>query len=185
MKKNIGAVVGLYPTPVTVIGSIVNGKATWNNIAHIGIVGLDSIMLSIRKGRYTSIGIKENKVLSVNLVNEEMLEATDYVGIVSGHKVDKSEVFEYHMGELNTPIINKSYLSMECELVDIYEYGNYENFILKVVNTYVEEEKLNDEGKVDYEKVRPLLFEMPTRTYLKTGDKVGKCWNEGKDYAKK
>lgn len=185
MKKNIGAVVGLYPTPVTVIGTVVNGKVNWNNIAHIGIVGLDSIMLSIRKGRYTSIGIKENKTLSVNLVNEDMLEATDYVGIVSGHKVDKSEVFEYHMGELNNvPIIDKSYLAMECELVDTYEYGNYENFILKVVHTHVEVDKLSEDGKIDYEKVRPLLFEMPTRSYLKTGDVVGKCWNEGKDFGK-
>lgn len=183
MKKNIGSVVGLYPTPSTIIGTVVGDKVNWSNIAHIGIIGLDSIMLSIRKGRYTNLGIKENKTVSVNLVNEDMLVEADYVGIVSGESVDKSQVFKYHMGELkNVPIIDKSPLSMECELVDIYDTKDYDNFILKVVHTHVEEDKLDENGKINYEKVRPLLFEMPTTSYLRTGDVVAKCWNIGREY---
>ncbi len=183
MKKNVGSVLALYPTPTTIIGTVVDGKVNWSNIAHIGIIGLDSIMLSIRKLRHTNRGIKENKTLTVNLVSEDMLVEADYVGLVSGKNVDKSNIFEYHMGELeNTPIIDKSPLVMECELVDIYDTKDYENFILKVVHTHVEQDKLNENGKIDYEKVRPLLFEMPTASYLKTGDVVAKCWKIGKEY---
>jgi flavin reductase (DIM6/NTAB) family NADH-FMN oxidoreductase RutF len=162
---------------------VVEGKVNWSNVAHIGIIGLDSIMLSIRKGRHTNIGMKENKTVSVNIVNEDMVVEADYVGLVSGKTVDKSKVFEYHMGELkNVPIIDKSPLAMECELVDIYDTKDYDNFILKVVHTHVEEEALDEKGKIDYEKVRPLLFEMPTTSYLKTGDVVAKCWNIGREY---
>ncbi|KZL91784.1 flavin reductase [Clostridium magnum] len=71
---------------------------------------------------------------------------------------------------------------MECELVDIYDTKDYENFILKVVHTHVEEDKLDENENINYEKVRPLLFEMPTRTYLRTGDVAGKCWSAGKEY---
>lgn len=184
MKKNIGSVVGLYPTPSTVIGTVVNGTANWANVAHIGIVGLDCIMLSINKVRYTNIGIKENKTVSVNIVSEDMVVAADYVGLVSGHKEDKSEVFAYHMGELNTPIIEQSPLVMECELVDIYDTENYDNFILKVVHTHLDEDKLDKNGKIDYKKVSPVLFEMPTKTYLRTGDEIAKCWNVGREYNK-
>jgi len=183
MKKNIGSVVGLYPTPATVIGTVVGDKVNWINIAHIGIVGLDCVMISSRKEHFSNEGFKENKTLSINLINEKILKAADYIGMVSGKKIDKSEVFKYHMGELlNTPLIDDSYLSMECEVVDIYEHGNYDNFILKVVNTYVEEEMLDENGNINYEKIRPILFEMPTRSYLKTGEKVGKCWSIGKDF---
>ncbi len=182
MKKNIGSVVGLYPTPSTIIGTMVDGKVNWSNIAHIGIVGLDSIMLSIRKGRYTNLGIEQNKTVSVSLVSEDMIVEADYVGIVSGKSVDKSKVFKYHMGELNVPIIDKSPLVMECELVDIYDTQDYANFILKVVHTHVEEDKLDEKGKISYEKIRPLLFEMPTQSYLRTGVVVAKCWNVGKEY---
>ncbi len=185
MKKDIGSVIALYPTPTTVVGTVVEGKVNWMNIAHIGIIGLDSIMISSRKSHYTNQGIKENRTLSVNLVNEDMLVEADYVGIVSGKKVDKSNVFQYHMGELkNVPIIDKSPLSMECKVIDIYDTENYDNFILKVVHTHVEEEMLDENGKIDYEKLKPLLFEMPTRNYLKTGAVVGKCWNIGNSYNK-
>ncbi|AGK95769.1 flavin reductase family protein [Clostridium pasteurianum] len=182
MKKNIGAVVGLYPTPSTMVGTVVGNKVNWCNVAHIGIIGLDSIMLSIRKGRYTNLGIKENKTVSVNLVSEDMVVEADYVGLVSGKTVDKSQVFEYHMGELNVPIIDKSPLAMECELVDIYDTKDYDNFILKVVHTHVEEHAIDKSGKVDYQKLRPVLFEKLTRTYLRTGDVIAQCWNVGREY---
>ena len=127
MKKNIGSVLALYPTPTTIVGTVIDGKVNWITIAHVGIIGLDSIMLSSRKSHYSNQGIKENKTASVNLVTEDMLVEADYVGIVSGKTNDKSKVFEYHMGELkNVPIIDKSPLTMECELVDVYDTQNYD-----------------------------------------------------------
>lgn len=183
MKKNIGSVIGLYPTPATVVGTVVEGRVNWLNIAHIGLIGIDRVMISSRKEHYSNRGIKENKTVSINLVNEAMLVEADYVGIATGSKTDKSKVFAYHMGELkNAPLIDKAYLSMECEVVDVYDHGIYDNFILKVVNTYVEEDMLDEAGKINYEKIRPVLFEMPTRSYLKTGDVIAKCWSAGKDY---
>jgi flavin reductase (DIM6/NTAB) family NADH-FMN oxidoreductase RutF len=182
MKRNIGSTVGLYPTPSTVVGTLVNGKVNWSNIAHIGIIGLDCILLSIHKQKYTNIGIKENMAASINLINEDMVVKADYVGMVSGKSTDKSEVFEYEMGVLNVPIIKDSPLAMECELVDIYDTGNYENFILKVVHTHVEEYALTDDGKINYEKVNPLLFEMPTQSYFSMGSRIAKCWNVGKEF---
>lgn len=183
MKKNIGAVVGLYPTPVTVVGTEFEGKVNWINICHIGIIGLDKIMLSMNKVHYSNKGIKQNKTVSVNLVSSDMLVEADYVGLVSGNKVDKSNVFEYYFGALNgAPLIKKSPVSMECEVVDNYETETHDNFILKVVNTYVDENILTSDGKIDYEKVNPILFEMPQRTYLTTGKVIAKCWNEGKKY---
>jgi flavin reductase (DIM6/NTAB) family NADH-FMN oxidoreductase RutF len=185
MKKNLGPVVGLYPTPVVIAGTVIDNKVNWINIAHIGIIGLDSIMLSMGKSHYSNQGIKENKTVSVNLINEEMLVEADYVGMVSGKTIDKSEVFDYYMGELkNSPIIKNSSLVMECEVVDNYETKTHDHFILKVAHTHADENVLNENGKIDYEKVRPILFEMPTRTYLKTGDKVADCWSIGKEYRK-
>ena len=49
------------------------------------------------------------------------------------------------MGEAGTPVIRKAPLTMECSVADIY-------------NT-----------------LKPVLFEMPAYTYLKTGEVLGKC----------
>jgi hypothetical protein len=39
-------------------------------------------------------------------------------------------------------------------------------------------------GKIDYEKVRPVLFDMPNRQYFSIGKPVGKCWSIGKSMMK-
>ena len=183
MKKDIGSIVALYPIPTTIVGTVIEGRVNWLNVAHIGLIGHDTIMLSVNQTNYSNQGIKKNKTVSVNLVGENMLVETDYVGTVSGKTVDKSHVFDYHMGQLqNVPIIDKSPLVMECEVADIYEYKGRDNFILTVVHTHVEDELLDDKGKIDYQKMKPILFQMPTRQYLRTGDIAAKCWDVGKAY---
>lgn len=182
-KKNIGKVFALYPTPDTIIGTEVDGKVNWINIAHLGIIGMDKILLSMHKSHYSNKGIKENKTASVNLISNDMISKADYVGMVSGKKVDKSKVFEFYNGNLKAaPLIKDSPISMECKLIDNYETKDEDNFILEVVNTYVNEDVLDNSGKIDYEKAKPVLFEMPTKSYMEIGKKVGKCWNDGKDY---
>lgn len=181
MKKNIGSVLGLYPTPLVVVGTLVEGRVNWVLVGHLGIMGHDRIMISLAKLHYTNQGIKENKILSVNIVNEAMLKQADHVGSVSGGKTDKSSVFPYYLGEAGAPVIEVSPLVMECSVDDIYETKGFENFILKIENTYVEEGMLTPNGKINYAKLKPVLFEMPTYEYVRTGDIIGKCMTFGKE----
>ncbi len=187
MQKNIGSVMGLYPMPVTVCGTVIDGKVNWVTIAHVGVVDHKILLISVDKNHeQTNNGIMENKTVSVNMVNHDMLEAADYCGIAKVAKTDKSNVFEYHFGELKTaPIIDNAPLVMECEVIDVYEVGSFNNYILKPKNTFVQEEFLTENGKVDYEKISPILFEFQSAQYLSTGKVVGKCWNYGKDFTQK
>lgn len=175
MKKNIGPVLGLYPTPLVVVGTVVGGKANWTLVGHLGIIGHDRIMISMAAPHHSNKGIKESRVLSVNIVDEALLQKADYVGSVSGVKTDKSGVFAYHIGENGAPVIDESPLSMECRVEDIYETPNFESFILSITGTFVEENALDEKGRIDYTKLKPVLFEMPGYTYLKTGETLGRC----------
>lgn len=184
MKKNIGATLALYPTPVVVVGTEVNGKVNWLLAAHVGIIGHDRIMLSLFNKHYTNEGVRQTGKVSVNMVSEAMLERADYVGCESGAKTDKSGVFSYRKGEGGTPVIDESPLVMECEVVDNYETETFDNFICRITNTYVDENCLNEKGKPDYVKLRPVLFEMPNYTYMRTGGVIGKCTSFGQNYKK-
>lgn len=175
MKKNIGSLLALYPTPVTVIGAMNGENPTWTLVAHIGIIGHDRVLVSLAAQHFINGCIKDTKKLSINLVNEEMLPDVDYVGSISGAKTDKSTVFEYNLGKDGTPVICKSPLTIECSVVDVYNTPNFESFICTINNTYVEEEYLNENGKINYNTLKPVLFEFPTYQYLKTGDVIGKC----------
>lgn len=176
-KKNIGSLLALYPKLMTVIGAEVEGKVNWLVVGHTGIIGHDRILVSMSKQHYTNQGIKKLKKFSINLVSREMLPKADYVGSVSGASVDKSDVFAYHIGENGTPVIDASPLTMECNVVDTYKTDGFDNFICAVVNTYAAPDVLDSNGKLDYTRLNPVLFEFPTYSYLATGEVIGKCLN--------
>ncbi len=176
-KKNLGSLLALYPKPMTVVGTKVEGKVNWLVVGHTGIIGHDRILVSMSKQHYSNQGIKKLKKFSINLVSREMLPKANYVGSVSGEMVDKSDVFAYHIGENGTPVIDVSPLTMECNVVDIYETEGFDNFICTVVNTYASPDVLGSDGKLDYTRLKPVLFEFPTYSYLATGEVIGKCLN--------
>ena len=176
-KKNIGNLLALYPKPMTVVGTEIEGKVNWLVVGHTGIIGHDRILVSMNKQHYSNQGIRKSKKLSINLVSREMLPKADYVGSVSGASVDKSDVFAYHIGENGTPVIDISPLTMECNVVDIYETDGFDNFICAVINTYAAPDVLDSNGKLDYTRLKPVLFEFPTYSYLATGEIIGKCLN--------
>ena len=92
-KKNIGATLALYPCPVVVVGAMVNNKPTWTLVAHAGTVAHSHLMVSLVQAHYINQGIRDNKKLSVNVVDESWLMDADRMGTISGNKVDKSEAF--------------------------------------------------------------------------------------------
>lgn len=58
MKKNIGNGLALYPTPLVVVGAMVDGKPNWLLVGHLGIMGHDHVMVSLAKPHYTNLGIR-------------------------------------------------------------------------------------------------------------------------------
>ena len=188
MKIKLGGMNVLYPTPTVLVGAIVDSKPNFITIAHIGIVNHAQpflISMSLGKVHYTNAGIIENKAFSVNLPSEKMVVKTDYVGMVSGKKTDKSSVFDIFYGELShAPMIEECSLNMECKLYDIYDTPTHDLFIGEIVETYAEESVLT-EGKVDIAQVKPLLFDMSSLKYWALGEPIAGCWNVGKQMKKK
>lgn len=175
MKKNIGSKLALYPMPITVIGAMNGDVPTWTLVGHLGIIGHDRVLVSLAAPHFINAKIKETEKLSINLVDEIILPKADYIGSVSGNKVDKSQVFAYETGDSGAPIISNSPLTMVCSVADIYVTPNFENFICTIDSTYVDEKFLDKNEKIDYNKLKPVLFEFPTYQYMKTGEILGKC----------
>ena len=172
MKKKLDGINVLYPTPTTILGAIVEGKPNFITIAHIGIVNHAKpylISFSLAKPHHTNPGIRENKTFSVNIPSEDLVVETDYVGLVSGKKTDKSNLFEIFYGELeNAPMIKECPINMECRLYDTYDTPTHDLFIGEIVETFADESVLT-EGKVDLAKLKPLLFDMSSVKYWSMG----------------
>lgn len=188
MKNKLGGINVLYPTPTTILGAIVKDRPNFITIAHIGIVNHAKpylISFSLAKPHHTNAGIKENMAFSVNIPSEDLVVETDYVGLVSGKKTDKSDLFEIFSGELEfAPMIKECPLNMECRLYDTYDTPTHDLFIGEIVETYADEFVLTG-GKVDIAKLKPLLFDMSSVKYWSLGDVVASCWSVGKQLKRK
>lgn len=187
MKENIGPTNCLYPMPITIVGSLSDGRVNYMPVAHVGIMNLDVqnyISVSLAKIHYTSVGIKENKTFSVNIPSKELVVETDYCGLVSGYDIDKSHVFETFYGQLKTaPLIKECPINMECQLYKILDFKTHDLFIGEIISTHVNKDVLTEE-KVDLNKLKPILFDMASKKYFKLGESFAKCWGVGRKYKK-
>lgn len=180
MKISLGPVNSLYPMPTVLVGANVNGKPNYITIAHVGIMDLQSVSLGMAKTHFTNAGIRENGTFSINFPSAEMVEITDYCGIVSGREVDKGRLFRHFYGELGSaPMIEECPVNMECRLIKTVDFPKHDIFIGEVVQTYCSEEFLM-KGGIDLMKVQPILFSMQDRGYWKIGPRFSQAWYAGK-----
>ena len=191
-KNKIKASSYLFPRPVVLVGANINGKPNFEPLAYISSIEDKPPLIAIAsyETHFTNIGIKENGSFSVNTPSEEIIEATDYCGIVSGKETDKSGLFEVFYGELKTaPMISKAPLNLECKVIKSFlikdltgvEKG-HELFIGEIVNAYAEEEYLT-EGEPDISKLKAFTYSM--KQYWKLGEPIAKAWEIGKKYISK
>ena len=186
-KINLGSTIPGYPMPVSLVGAFVDGKPNFLAVAWFTMAGYKPprIAITLGKGHYTNPGIRENKTFSVCLPSEDMVEMTDYCGIVSGKKTDKSEIFDLFYGELKTaPLIRDCPLCIECKLAEIVDSSSNEIFIGEIMGIHTEERFLTD-GKLDFRKMKPLILSQPDTSYWSLGEQVANAWNIGKKYKAK
>ncbi|MBM4241590.1 MAG: flavin reductase family protein [Euryarchaeota archaeon] len=181
-KINIGKNVFIYPMPVTLLGTMVEGKANFMALGWVTRINANPplLALGVNKVHQSCRNIEENRAFSINFPNADMIVETDYCGLVSGEDIDKSNIFEVFYGELETaPMITSCSLNLECKLFHKYQLPTNKLFIGEIVGAYTEERYLTD-GKPDISKMNPLLLTMPDNNYWNVGEPVGKAWNIGK-----
>lgn len=88
-----------------------NGEQlTWTLGVPGGIIGPVYLLVSDAAPYFINDYIKKDQKFFTNSGNEEMLPKVDYIGSVSGYKVDKLGVFDYKPGLSQTP----AFLSLEA-----------------------------------------------------------------------
>ncbi len=171
--------------PTTLVGATVEERPNFITIAHVGIMDPASLSLGMSKAHYTNAGIKQYGTFSVNLPPAKMVQATDYCGLVSGRRVDKTKLFNVFYGKLKTaPMITECPISMECKLTKVVDFPKHDIFMGEIVATYAEETVLTD-GVVDYSKVQPFFFTMTDNGYWKLGERFAQAWSVGRVLDKK
>ncbi len=176
-----------YPAPCSLLGTNVGGRVNFMTLAGYSVVSVKPpyIMAAVAKIHYSNQGIKDTGAFSINIPSTSMAEATDYCGMVSGRKFDKSNVFEVFYGEEGkAPMIVECPYNLECKLVQTVDLPADDLFIGEIVAAYTDNRYLTN-GVPDMAKIDPFVLSMPDKTYVSLGSPVGRAWGMGKSRIKK
>jgi flavin reductase (DIM6/NTAB) family NADH-FMN oxidoreductase RutF len=182
-RKNFGPNHALVTTPQPCVM-----VATWDKdhtpdvmmAAWAGQYDNKQIVISMSKHKTTD-NIELTGAFTVSFADIRTVAESDYFGLVSGHKVpDKVAKVGFTVTpspNVDAPIINEYPLTLECKVV------SWADGILigEVVNMSADESILTD-GKVDLEKLQPIVFDAASVTYRAVGEVVGQAWGSGKKF---
>jgi flavin reductase (DIM6/NTAB) family NADH-FMN oxidoreductase RutF len=172
----------LGPMPTVLVGANVDGKPNYMAVAWVGIMDFDFVSVAIHRGRHTYGGIVANRTFSINIPSFDLVQETDFCGMVSGKDFDKGALFESFYGQLGTaPMIQQCPINIECRLVHTLDiFPTHDAFIGQVVEVYGDEAYMAD-GEIDIAKVRPILFVQSEPAYWQLGERFGKLGSAGRE----
>ena len=182
-RKNFGPEHALMTTPQPCVMI-----ATWDKdhnpdvmmAAWAGQYDFRQIVVSMSKHKTTE-NLELTGAFTVSFADVRTVAESDYLGLVSGSKVpDKVAKAGFTCSpspNVDAPIIDQYPLTLECKVV------SWADGILvgEVVNMSADDSILTD-GKVDLDKLQPIVFDAAAMTYRALGDVVGKAWGAGKKF---
>lgn len=182
MRKNFGVQPAVYPMPVFIIATYgEDGTPDAMNAAWGGISEANEISICISADHKTTENILNRKAFTVSMADADHVVACDYVGIVSGNDVpDKFAKAGFHALKsefVDAPLIEELPMAVECNLIS-YDAESC-RLVGEIVNVSADERILNEEGKVDPVKLRPITFDPMNNAYLVLGEKVGNAFADG------
>ena len=183
MKKSLGAVGELFPQSVFIIASYgEDGTPNAMNAAWAGECDYGHIAINLGSHLSTANIIRRG-AFTVAPANTDNIISADYFGIAKGEKVNKARQsgLTFTKSEhVDAPVIEEYPLTMECEVVSVDGDEKDARIVGRVVNVLADEAILDEEGRVDFSRMRPVVYDSARRVYRVVGAPVADAWSVGK-----
>ncbi|WP_092335155.1 flavin reductase family protein [Desulfosporosinus hippei] len=147
------------PFPTVLVGADVNGKPNYATLGAYGVVSMKPVLyISLKSTHHTTAGVKENGYFSVNIPSADLVQKTDYCGIVSGKTTNKSNVFASFYDDIGkAPMISECPINYLCKVIQTIPIFDFEMFLGEIVAVYANEQCLSD-GRPDPIKIDPIIM---------------------------
>ena len=184
MKKSIGARTLHFPAPVWLVGTY--DAQDHPNLMAASWAGIccsvpPCVMVAIRKARYTHANLLARQAFTLCVPSEDQVKIADYLGIVSGRKVDKFQ--KAGLTAVRSEVVDAPYAQefpavMECRLRQTVELGSHTQFIGEIMDVKVEAGMLDEHGAPLAAKLRPFAY---LNGYWALGNYLGDSYTVGKE----
>ena len=182
MRKNFGAKPWTYPQLVFILAAYgEDGTPNVMNAAWGGISDDKELTMCISAGHKTTANILARKAFTVSMATADQAVACDYVGIESGKRVaNELEKAGWHTTKsefVDAPLVDELPMAVECRLVS-YDPESC-RLVGEIVNVSADESVLDENGKIDPDKLRPITFDPVHNTYRVLGEQVANAFQDG------
>ncbi|MGD2147778.1 MAG: flavin reductase family protein [Anaerolineae bacterium] len=172
----------LRPVPVVLVTCGHGEQANIISIAWTGIVCSDPPLLgiSVRPSRHSHGLIRENGEFVINIATEALLDEVEYCGFTSGrdtYKFATEGLTPVPGSAVQTPLIAECPVSIECRLAHTLPLGSHDLFIGEALAVQLSQEVLDEDGRIDNSKLKPLLF--TSDEYWGLGSPLGRYGSRG------
>lgn len=167
----------VFPCPVVLVTTVDgDGKSNIITLAWTGQACSDPpcVTIAVRPQRYSHELLRASGEFVLNVPGQDLLEATDYCGTVSGRRVDKfseTALTAAPADEVGAPLIEECPVNLECKVRETISLGVHDLFVGEVVAAHADETVLSEQGKVDYGAMRPFCYNPDE--YWSIGEKIG------------
>lgn len=127
----------------------------------------------------TTDNLKVTGAFTVAFATVDTVAIADYFGIETGKKVNKIEragVHVHRAPHVNAPVIEEFPVTLECT---VKSYDDESGILVGEIVDELADERYFTDGALDLDKVRPIIFDIATRTYRSIGPVVGHAWKDG------
>lgn len=164
----------VYPVPAVMVTC--GNKEIGENIITIAWTGTvctnpPMCYISVRKQRYSYDLIKDTGEFVINLTTKDLVKATDYCGVKSGRDVDKFKemnLTSIPATKVSAPLIEESPLNIECKVTEIKELGSHDMILAEVLAVNVDENLIDENGKMHLDWSNPITYSHGTYYDLKS-----------------
>ena len=186
MRKSLGAKTIVYPTPVFVVGTF--DKRGQPNAATAAWGGIccsrpPCVAVSFRKATYTYKNIVERQAFTINIPSEDYAKEADYFGLASGANENKfvtAGLTPVTSELVDAPYVAEFPFALECRVLHTIEIGLHTQFIGEVLDIKADESVLAEDGTMDIQRVKPVIFAPDSRAYYGLGAYLGPAFSIGK-----
>ncbi|UCF10274.1 MAG: flavin reductase family protein [Candidatus Bipolaricaulota bacterium] len=186
MKRQIENLALLYPIPIVLVGTWVEGRANFATVGDCAIMGLKPalVAVSLGAGCHTVRGLGEGDAFTINIPSTVLLAEVDACGIASGAHVDKSAWFSVSPGpRTGAPCIEECPVNLECRVVERVSFAHRRIFVAEVLVAHVEASLLEDDAVPRIAAMHafdPIIYGLDNQ-YYRIGQPIGTGYAEGRD----
>lgn len=154
----------LYPVPVVLVSC--GGMESKHNLLTVAWAGTINskppmVGIAIKPERFSYQLIQASGDFVVNIPPKRLIRAVDFCGVRSGAQIDKFQeagLTPEPSHKVTAVRVKECPVALECKVKQVIPLGSHHYFIAEVVGVELEERLLDATGRLDFERVDPLVY---------------------------